>query len=89
MRAQGMSEPQSELRSGTFSAVSRLLIHGVWFNLSWRKNSMDPDRRPAYISQQECHEDCQMYSVLMISQSFHDTQEGNKTNELVILRMKI
>ena len=30
-----------------------------------------------------------MYSVLMISQSIHDIQEGNKTNWLVILRMKI
>lgn len=30
-----------------------------------------------------------MYSVLMISQSIHDIQEGNKTHGLVILRVKI
>lgn len=29
-----------------------------------------------------------MYSVLMISQSIHDIQEGNKTHGLVILRVK-
>lgn len=67
----------------------------IWFSLSCHDNSVGPDYRAAYVSQQECHEDCpdsvlkSMYSVLMISQSIHDIQEGNKTHGLVILRVKI
>lgn len=91
-----MPKARSELRSRTFFVVSHLFIHDIWFSFSRTNNSLNPDYQPAYVSLQECHEGCQIpcwnpciLCSLMICQSIHDIQEGNKTDELIILSIII